>query len=294
MANDSAGTGSNFAARFDIVPYARRYRRATMRLVTEAYLVHTHLDWQSVDDWLDDPTMLMLMAWRDNVLHGVIATSEVLGGATWLRLVAVADLAEPAGVLAALWSALRSLLIVNSVREVGVLLIRNWLLDHLPALGFNYGEDIVTLRRYGTDILPPLHDDVRIRPAYWNDLPAVVAIDHAAFGPLWQMGSRSLRYASRMAASFSLAELQGQLVGYQLSTQHSDGGHLARLAVLPEVQGHGIGGSLLGAMLRHFVRRGIESVSVNTQEHNVQSQRLYERYGFERTMQDLPFWKIEL
>jgi ribosomal protein S18 acetylase RimI-like enzyme len=256
--------------------------------------VHTHLDWQTIEDWLDDPNALMLLAWHGNILHGVIAVSEVLGGATWLRLAAVADNADPASVITALWAALRPHLILKGIDVVGVLLLRGWLEEYLAPLGFHYAEEIVTLRRNGSDVLPPLRDDINIRPAYWNDVPMVVDIDHTAFGPLWQMGSRSLRQASRMAASFTLAEFRGEVVGYQLSTQHADGGHLARLAVIPSAQGYGIGGALLGVTLRQFARRNITTVSVNTQETNVQSQRLYERYGFSRTMQDLPFWKIEV
>jgi N-acetylglutamate synthase-like GNAT family acetyltransferase len=273
----------------------RRHRRVTLRLVNEAMQVHTHLDWQTVDDWLDDPDAMILLAWQNNALQGVMAASEVIGGASWLRLVAVEDDANPNEVIGALWQALRTKLIVMGVREMGVLVLRSWLTDFLAPLGFNYCEDIVTLRRYGHEEVPPsLRPEIHIRPAYWNDVPPVIEVDHAAFGPLWRMSKPALRQASRFAAHFTLAEIGGSVVGYQLSTQHSDGAHLARLAVLPALQGHGIGGALVGHMLNNFMRKGLPSVSVNTQETNTQSQNLYIRYGFQRTMQDLPFWKIEL
>ncbi|MBX3080958.1 MAG: GNAT family N-acetyltransferase [Anaerolineae bacterium] len=280
---------------FEITPYMRRYRRATLRLIEEAVQVHTHLDWQTVEDWLDDPEALILLAWQNNALQGVMASSEVLGGAAWLRLVAIEDFANPGEVIAALWRSLRTQLVIAGVHEMGVLLLRGWLTEYLDPLGFSYCEDIVTLRRYGHEAVPPsLRPEIHIRPAYWNDVAPVVEVDHAAFGPLWRMSKTALRQASRFAAHFTIAEIGGSIVGYQLSTQHTDGGHLARLAVLPALQGRGIGGALVGHMLNHFMRKGLPSVSVNTQETNTQSQNLYIRYGFQRTMQDLPFWKIDL
>jgi GNAT superfamily N-acetyltransferase len=265
-----------------------------MRLVSESFQVHTHLDWQPVDEWLDNPNVLLLLAWRNNVLQGAMAAAEVLGGATWLRLVAVDDFANPGEVIGALWAALRQQLVAAGAREVGVLLLRSWLGDHLPPLGFSYCEDIITMRRYSADPPPPFREDIRVRNAYWNDIATVVDVDHAAFAPLWRMPRESLRQASRLAASFTIAELSGRAVGYQLTTQHADGAHLARLAVLPGIQGQGIGGALVGTLLRQFLRRGVLNMSVNTQQTNEQSQHVYFRYGFQRTMQDLPFWKIVL
>jgi GNAT superfamily N-acetyltransferase len=279
---------------YEITPYVRRHRRATLQLVTESFQVHSHLDWQSVEDWLDDSNAIVLLAWQKSHLVGVMAASDILGDATWLRLVAVEDLADPSVVLAALWPPMRQQLIFAGTREVGVLVMRDWLISYLGSLGFMYGEDIITLRRVSADMPPPFREDVRIRNAYWNDLSTVVQVDHAAFAPLWRMGRGSLRQAARVSALFTVAELGGSIVGYQLSTQHADGGHLARLAVLPDVQGQGVGGALVGHLLRNFIRRGVVNVSVNTQQTNEQSQRLYFRFGFQRTMQDLPFWRITL
>ncbi len=84
------------------------------------------------------------------------------------------------------------------------------------------------------------------------------------------------------------------MVGYQLSTLYRDGLHLARLATLPEVQGQGIGGVLLGQLIDQFARRGVLSVTVNTQRSNLQSQRLYQRYGFDLTGLDMDVWMIHI
>ena len=97
-----------------------------------------------------------------------------------------------------------------------------------------------------------------------------------------------------MASSFRVAELDRRIVAYQLSTLYRDGGHLARLATLPEVQGTGIGGALLGDLIEQFNRRGIHGLTVNTNESNVQSLRLYRRYGFELTGMNMDVWSVNI
>jgi [ribosomal protein S18]-alanine N-acetyltransferase len=111
---------------------------------------------------------------------------------------------------------------------------------------------------------------------------------------MWQLDVGTLRQAARMAFSFTIAELDGKNLGYQISTVYNDGVHLARLATLPEAQGNGIGGVLLGDMIERFLRRGFQAATVNTQRSNEQSQRLYKRYGFEFTGLNMPVWSLKL
>ena len=65
----------------------------------------------------------------------------------WLRLAAVADDMQPAPVLHALWAALQPELNELGIRQIAVLILRDWIVRHLPEIGFTYAEDIVTLRR---------------------------------------------------------------------------------------------------------------------------------------------------
>jgi ribosomal-protein-alanine N-acetyltransferase len=136
---------------------------------------------------------------------------------------------------------------------------------------------------------PPL-----LRDAVLEDVPALRALDHAAFTPPWQMHTDELRQAVRYAASVTLALQEERLVGYQISTRHHTSAHLARLAVAPAQQGQGIGAALLHDLLTRFGRRGVRTMTVNTQQHNVQSLRLYARYEFQRNGFDLPVWQRAL
>ena len=135
---------------------------------------------------------------------------------------------------------------------------------------------------------------MQIRLTQPEDLPTLIAVDHAAFAPLWQMDKNEIRQAERISAACTVAEIGGKMVGYQLSTLYFDGAHLARLAVIPALQGRGIARALLADVLKRFERRGVRSMTVNTQASNVRSQRLYTGFGFERNGYDLPVWIAHL
>jgi ribosomal-protein-alanine N-acetyltransferase len=92
-----------------------------------------------------------------------------------------------------------------------------------------------------------------------------------------------LETAFQQATIATVAEDEDGIIGYQISTAGSSGGHLARLAVHPKVQGRGIGYALARDMLSQFYRRGALKVSVNTQIENEASLALYQKVGFRQT-----------
>ena len=75
--------------------------------------------------------------------------------------------------------------------------------------------------------------------------------------------------------------INGEIIGYQLSTRNSFGTHLARLAVAPNHQGRGIGYLLVQDLLNQTRRAGLYRLTVNTQNDNRTSLALYHKIGFE-------------
>ena len=273
-----------------LTPYARRYRRDLLRLIDDHYRIHIHLDWLTVDQWLDEPDALIWLVWDENVLAGALAAAPPDDTTTWIRLTAVHDDYNPGQVLSELWPPFREQLFGLGARQIGLLVQRPWLYAHLELFGMEPYDQIVTLQHCGGE-WPTNHSlESSIRPAELRDLGSALMVDHAAFAAPWRMSPSSLREAIRQAFSFTLAFDRNAPVGYQISTRYANGGHLARLATVPDHQGQGVGGALLGDLLTRFARRGITCVSVNTQQSNQQSQRLYQRFGFGFSGPDIPVW----
>jgi len=143
--------------------------------------------------------------------------------------------------------------------------------------------------------LPPAPDPgCTIRPMLPSDLAAVQALDAAAFDPIWQQSISMLEAAFRQSAIATVAEQDGKLIGYQISTAGVGGGHLARLAIHPKAQRHGIGYALVHDLLTQFARRGTLQVTVNTQNNNLPSLALYKKAGFHLTGESYPVFQAHL
>ena len=281
-----------------ITPYTRRFRRDVLALIDDSEQVHVHLDWQTVDSWLDEADRLLWLAWQGQTLIGALGVALPLEDATWIRLCVVRDGFEPRSVLADLWQSARDHLLALHTRQVAALFQRPWLSGYAGAFGMTDQELIVTLQRNGPNWPAPRQHNVIVRYADMRDLPAALSIDHAAFDPLWRLSRESLREAIHQAASFKLAYditySSSQPIGYQLATLYHSGGHLARLATRPDWQGRGVGGALLDDLLTGFARRRVFAVSVNTQQSNLASQRLYRTFGFNFTGPDMSVWVTTL
>jgi ribosomal-protein-alanine N-acetyltransferase len=284
----------NNISQIAIIPFERRYRRDILHMIQTDERLHIHLDWNTVDEWIGEPDVLLYMAWQDRHLLGAIAVSPPLDGCSWVRLFALSDTADGESVMQALWEPFKEYIASKGVLEVAVLILRPWVTSYIQQLGFRRHDSIITLRREGTKIPKPLRTDVKVRGADMRELPRVVEVDHGAFRPIWQLSAVSLRQAVRMAASFRVAELDHKVVAYQLSTMYRDGAHLARLATLPELQGTGIGGLLVGDLVDQLCKRNVDSLTVNTNETNMQSLNLYRRYGFALTGMNMDVWTLSI
>lgn len=276
-------------------------RTAILGLERRSPFVHIQLDWRTVESWLSHPDF------RVWVLHEAGTVRSALGAATqrhangggdtaWLRLiVAVPHVSNVARLLDPLWPHLRDELKQRGIKEVGILLLHPWPEPMIERWGFKRLHAVVTLRRVGwqaPEISPP--QGVTIRPVRAEDMPRIAALDGRAFLPLWHYPQATLEAASTQAAQFMIAERDGQMLGYQLSTIYQNSGHLARLATDPAAQGQGIGALMVRDMIQRFARQAVHRVTVNTQSDNLVSQRLYQRMGFSPMDEGAPVWAIRL
>jgi ribosomal-protein-alanine N-acetyltransferase len=277
-----------------ITPYQRRNLQAVRDLMFRNQAVHTHLDWHETDHWMETHNPPMRLGWHNGRLVGALAMSPPLNNTSWIRLAALSDRVDHGAVITALWENLKPELKAAGVKLVALLAVREWITAYAPDMGFNYIEDIITLTRAGQHLPEPPANRLLIRSAETYDLETMARLDQAAFSPPWQLSYEELRQAHRISASCTVALGEGRILGYQLSTLYFDGSHLARLAVHPQAQGNGVGRALLDDVLRRFLRRGVYSMSLNTQASNLHSQHLYRHFGFRPNGYDLPYWSATL
>jgi len=166
----------------------------------------------------------------------------------------------------------------------------------LEASGFAISQTLVMLEKNDADIsgMFTLERGFTIRTLVMQDLPAVADTDAASFVPLWQNSLPDLTRAFSRAYLATVAEHDGRVVGYQISTRTSIGLHLARLAVRPDSQGYGIGQSLVKDLISHADRRNIQRFTVNTQGDNSASLMLYKKLGFLETGERYPVYTLQL
>ncbi len=114
-----------------------------------------------------------------------------------------------------------------------------------------------------------------------EDVPAIVAIERAAFTDPWS--PRSFREAlAHSAVYFAVARRdETEVAGYVVAWFVADEGEIANLAVSPNAWGAGIGRALLDAALEEGRRRDVAAVYLEVRDSNDRARRLYRSRGFE-------------
>ena len=295
MANSAAGD----VLRRGRVRAATRDDAATVqRLLRMGVYVHVHVDWRPPGEWLGGPGFVLhedeaasarRRPGHDPAVIGCMAVAADPPPAAWVRVAAVesvADFAHAQAMFAAILADLDP-----AVEEIAWFLTDYWPLHWLERLGFVPITNVLTYQKDGLDA-PPFRAPaaLRIRPLLMEDLPALAAIETAAFEPRWRHDAADLQRAWRHSISFDVALLGDQPVAFQFSTGGNGNAHLARMTVLPAHQGAGIGAALLAYALDGYRRQNIRTATLNTQTENVASRRLYERFGFYETGQSYPVW----
>ncbi len=249
--------------------------------------IHRHLDWRGPLDWLGLPRYWALEEYGQ--IHAILACPEDPMGISWIRLFAHSSLLSGPQAWSPLWEATLSEIGAAGGGTVAAIVNQYWLSSLLYASGFDLYQYIVLLEWREQPFQPrPLPPHVQIRPMRPADLLAVSTVDAAAFAPLWRNSLATTQRAYSQALIATVAELDGELVGYQISTSAHQGGHLARLAVRPEAQGLGIGAALVSDLILRLRQRGGRRLSVNTQSDNAASLALYQGLGFVRTGEEYP------
>lgn len=255
-------------------------------------LVHRHLDWRPPIEWIGEQPYLVLE--DDKRIIAALACPPDPPSVAWIRLFVAYNENKLQTIWGQLWSEAYSMITPDSDLVVAAIPLQKWFQLLLDKSQFEITNQVVMLI-WDNGLVPEEQPapDISIRPMNIDDLAQVEILDALAFGSIWHNSRLSLEYAFRQAAIASIAEIDGQIVGYQISTGMQMGGHLARLATHPDFQRQGIGHAILRDLMLRFKQRGALRITVNTQEDNPGSIALYENSGFTRTGETYPVYTFQ-
>jgi len=136
--------------------------------------------------------------------------------------------------------------------------------------------------------------EVHLRSARPEDMPALAEMDARAFDPIWHYPANDLMELM-VRGRVQIADDDGTIAGYTGLLLNNNGeAHLARLAVNPDYQGHGIGRKLLADAIEAARSEGLRDFALNTQISNQRSQSLYRSVGMTETGVRLPVYVLEI
>ncbi len=254
--------------------------------------LHRHLDWRSPLDWLGAPFYWALEEGRH--ITAALACSPEVDGIAWVRLFVYSMRWSAENAWSMLWDVARPEIAKAGGATVAAIAMHHWLQNVLVENGFESHQRIVMLEWQHQPWAAREAEGVRIRQMKQSDLYAVTETDHASFHPLWHNSLDTIERGFAQALHATVAEGRDGIIGYQLTTGHQQRAHLARLAVHPAVQGHGVGQALLSDLFARLTYSGIPRLSVNTQSDNNISLNLYKKMGFSRTGEEYPVYTFDI
>lgn len=263
-------------------------QRQISNLIFQESNTHRHLDWRAALEWIGAQNFWVLE--DAGTVVATLACPEDPPDLAWIRLFSHHTHLSGPEAWSALWNfAQADMLASNPRAQVASIVMKQWFQSLLLESGFQPRLNIVLLELRSEGYFPVrIQNNIRIRLMQESDLSVVEQVDREAFGGFWHNTFDSLQRAHRQSFYSSVAEDETGVIGYQISTGNPFGAHLARLGVRPEAQGRGVGSTLVHDLIQRA--GGLQSgrLSVNTQDDNFASLRLYEKLGFTRTGEYYP------
>jgi len=260
----------------------------TAFLQTDIFL-HRHLDWRTPVEWLGFQPFWALE--QQLKIKALLAMPDDPPGVYWVRLFALDQSLDALQTWTTLFEKCLQEISVRNTHTIAALGYQDWFKKLLHTLGWIEAQRVVLLKWHGS--YPEIEDlapGFLLRPLLNTDLDEVARIDQVSFDPLWQQSGDATRRAYAQCSYATVVEFENKVVGYQISTASSFNAHLARLAVYPDFRHKRIGRTLVQDMLQYFHQPWIHEITVNTQEDNFPSQKLYQSLGFQKTGESYPIF----
>ena len=258
-------------------------------LVSNAAFVHRHLDWTPLLDWINVSPFLLIE--NDGVLTSLLACPQDPDGITWIKCFASTQGSDPSDVLKSMLGKI-STENLNTTGNFYALGLQDWFIRILEKNNFKEFQKVIVLSHESKSNPFPPPVTALVRPMEIGDVEEVAVLDRDSFESMWVISPQALKLAYLQSAHASVVEVNGKLIGYELSTASGSSAHLARVAVHPDHQHENIASNLVHNMINYFHCNNIFSITVNTQQDNLSSQALYRKMGFHLTGEQYPIYRL--
>jgi [ribosomal protein S18]-alanine N-acetyltransferase len=162
----------------------------------------------------------------------------------------------------------------------------DWLQPILLDYGFTLRRRLYAYDKVDYTIPSPGNQEVIIRPVEPSDIPTLIAIEALCFEEdFWRYDTTIFHGIAATHPYFVVAELHGQIIGYQFNAVDDEYGYLVRIGVHPSATHKGIGIRLMAEAIRFFQEAQVTRIMLNTQEDNYHAHSLYEWFDFVRLEQ---------
>lgn len=125
---------------------------------------------------------------------------------------------------------------------------------------------------------------VVVRPATESDLPALAALEAAAFtapgSPAWSRDLLAGELAQPTALVLAAVDEESRAIGYAAFRHVGPESELLRVAVAPEARSRGVGRRLVDEGIARLRERGVATCFLEVRPANTPALALYERLGF--------------
>lgn len=264
-----------------------------LRFINSPQLAFEYLDWFPSRSRLAEPSTFYLCS--EQGIAALISVAPEKPSFAWIRFFYSWRDGRHGEYFSKLLNHACDWLIQRCTQQLYCLAPNDWVENLLVGNAFQQQNQIISLSTPAiSGSAPMLKPGIRIRPTRLGDLPQIEELDNICFQPPWQMNPASVEKSYFACEYASLAEVDGSIVAYQMTTRTFDNLHLARIAVHPDFRGLGIARALLFDLKEHFEDTGVESVSVNTPVDNKPSLRLYHSLGFRQVGSLLPVFQKQL
>jgi ribosomal protein S18 acetylase RimI-like enzyme len=161
----------------------------------------------------------------------------------------------------------------------------DWLHKPLVERGFRLFRRLYAYDKFDYTIPTAGNPEVRVRRAEMRDIPTLLELEALCFEQIWRYDELTFADILSTHPYFVVAELHGQIVGYQFNALDGTYGYLIRIGVHPSCNSRGIGARLMAEAIHFFKNAHSTRIMLNTQEENAHAHRLYEWFGFVRLQQ---------